>query len=170
MTRAGPPESPEPEKPPPSPEGRLRPTSPGVVSVWAAAGLIGGWALRPIAERAQGTAPIVTWLQPLALLFVAAILGATAWVTWRTLHVQRAYLEPQRAVNRFVLARACALVGALVAGGYAGYALTWLGVESDLGTQRVWRSAVAALGGVAITITAVLLERACRVRKDDPAP
>ena len=31
----------------------------------------------------RGTAPIVTWLQPLALFFVAAILGGTAWVTWR---------------------------------------------------------------------------------------
>lgn len=152
------------------PTGRLQPTSTGVLTAWTAAGLVGGWLLRPVAERIQGTAPIVTWLQPLALLFVAAILGATAWITWRTVQVHRTYLEPHRAVNRFVLARSCALVGALVAGGYAGYALTWLGVDSDLGTQRVWRSAVAALAGVAITVTAVLLERACRVRKDDPAP
>lgn len=150
--------------------GRLRPTSPAAVSAWACVGLVAGWALRPVAERVQGTAPLVTWLQPLALFFVAAILGATAWFTWRALHVHRTYLEPHRAVNRFVLARSCALVGALVAGGYAGYALTWLGVESDLGTQRVWRSALAAVGGVAITITAVLLERACRVREEDPEP
>lgn len=150
--------------------GHLRPTSPGAITAWAALGLVGGWLLRPLAERTQGTAPVVTWLQPGALLFVAAILGATAWITWRTVHVRREYLEPHRAVNRLVLARACALVGALVAGGYAGYALTWLGIETDLASQRVWRSAVAVLGGVAITITAVLLERACRVRTDDSAP
>lgn len=153
-----------------APEGRLRPTSPGVVTAWSAAGLVGGWLLRPVAERVDGTAPIVTWLQPLALLFVAAILGATAWITWRQLHVRREYLEPHRAVNRLVLARSCVLVGALVAGGYAGYALTWVGVDSELGTQRVWRSALAAAGGVAIAITAVLLERACRVPEDDDAP
>jgi hypothetical protein len=153
-----------------APDGRLRPTSPGVVTAWAAAGLVGGWLLRPVAERVDGTAPIVTWLQPLALLFVAAILGATAWITWRQLHVRREYLEPHRAVNRLVLARSCVLVGALVAGGYAGYALTWVGVDSELGSQRVWRSALAAAGGVAIAITAVLLERACRVPEDDGAP
>ena len=116
----------------PSGGGRLQPTSPGAVTAWAAVGLVGGWLLRPIAERAQGTAPIVTWLQPLALFFVAAILGATAWITWRQLHVHREWVEPHRAVNRFVLARSCVLVGALVAGGYFGYALTWLGVDTEL--------------------------------------
>jgi hypothetical protein len=131
---------------------------------WAAVGLVGGWLLRPVAERLQGTPPIVTWLQPLALLFVAAILAATAWITWRTVHVRREYLEPHRAVNRFVLARACALVGALVAGGYLGYGLSWVGVDTELGSQRMWRSLVAGLAGVAIAVTALLLERACRVR------
>lgn len=150
--------------------GRLQPTSAGALTAWAAIGLVGGWLLRPIAERVTGTAPIITWLQPLALLLVAAILAGTAWFTWRALHVHRTYLEPHRAVNRFVLARACALVGALVAGAYAGYAVAWLGVDSDLGIQRLWRSALAAAFGVAITISAVLLERACRVHQDDPEP
>lgn len=153
-----------------APDGRLRPTSPAVVAAWVAVGLVGGWLLRPVAERLDGTAPVITWLQPLALYFVAVILGATAWITWRQLHVRRDCLEPHRAVNRLVLARSCVLVGALVAGGYAGYALTWAGVESDLGTQRAWRSVVAAAGGVVIVITAVLLERACRVPGDDSEP
>lgn len=151
----------------PPPAGRLRPTTPGALTAWAAVGLVGGWLLRPVAERVQGTAPIVTWLQPFALLFVAAVLGAVAWLTWRTLHVRHEYLEPQRAVNRLVLGRACALVGALVAGGYAGYALAWLGVDTDLAQQRVGRSALGALGGALVTSTALLLERACRVRSDD---
>jgi len=150
----------------PSREGRLQPTGPGAVTIWASVGLVGGWLVRPIAERVQGTAPIVTWLQPVALFFVAAILGATAWITWRQLHVHREYVEPHRAVNRFVLARSCVLVGALVAGGYFGYALAWLGVDTELGSQRVWRSVFAGVAGVAIAVTALLLERACRVRSD----
>lgn len=153
-----------------SPDGHLQPTSPGPLVAWAAVGLVGGWLVRPVSERIQGTAPVVTWLQPFALWFVAAILGATAWVTWRTVHVRQDYLEPQRAVNRLVLARSCALVGALVAGGYFGYAVSWLGVDTDLAAQRVWRSALAGVGGVAIVATAVLLERACRVRSDDEEP
>lgn len=155
---------------PPEPEGHLEPTPPRALLPWAVAGVVGGWLLRPLGERALGTAPIVTWLQPMALLFVTAILGATAWLTWRTVHVRREYLEPHRAVNRLVLARACALVGALVAGAYAGYAVSWLGVDTELGTQRVWRSAVAAVGGLGIAVTALLLERACRVRSGPREP
>jgi Protein of unknown function (DUF3180) len=151
----------------PSGGGRLRPTTPGAISAWFAVGLVGGWLVRPVAERMQGTAPIVTWLQPLALFIVAAILGGTAWITWRQLQVRRTWIEPHRAVNRFVLARACVLVGALVAGGYFGYAVAWLGVDTEFGAQRVWRSVVGGLAGVSIVITAVLLERACRVRSDD---
>jgi hypothetical protein len=147
--------------------GHLRPTSPAALTVWAVVGLIGGYVLHPLSERSGGTAPVVTWTQSLALFLGAAIVGATAWVTWRTVHVRRERLEPHRAVNRLVLARACAYVGALVAGGYGGYAVSWLGDGAELASQRAWRSLVAAIAGVAITITAVLLERACRVRSDD---
>jgi len=146
--------------------GRLRPTSPGVLAGWAIVGLVCGWLLRPLSERVRDTAPIVTWAQPLALVLVAAILGATAYVTWRAVHVHHERLEPHQAVNRLVLARACALVGALVAGGYLGYALSWAGVDTELADQRVWRSLAAGLAGVATVITALLLERACRVRSD----
>ena len=61
--------------------------------------------------------------------------------------MRRECLEPHRAVNRFVLARSCVLVGALVAGGYVGYALTWLGVDTELATQRVWRSVAGGARG-----------------------
>ena len=149
------------------PEGHLRPTSPATLTAWAVVGLLGGWLLHPLAERVSGTAPVLTWAQPLALALVAAILGATAWLTWRTVHVHRQRLEPHRAVNRLVLARACALVGALVAGGYLGYAVSWLGVDAELAAQRGWRSLAAAAAGVAITIAALLLERACCVRSED---
>ena len=124
----------------------------------------------PLSERFSDVAPIVTWAQPLALFLVAAILGSTAWLTWRAVHVRREHLEPHRMVNRLVLARACALVGCLAAGGYFGYALSWLGVDAELADERAWRSLLAGLGGVAIAITALLLERACRVRSGDEAP
>ena len=105
----------------------------------------------------------------LALFLVAAILAGTAWATWRTLHVHGHRLEPHRAVNRLVLAKACALVGALAAGGYAGYALSWVGMAAELADQRMVRSGIAALGGLLTCGAALLLERACRVAapKDD---
>ena len=50
-------------------------------------GLVAGWALHPITDR-LGNPPVVSWLQPIALCFVAAVLLATAWVTHRALHVR----------------------------------------------------------------------------------
>jgi len=147
--------------------GRLRPTSAASLTAWGVLGLVGGWLLHRVMESWRGSAPVVTWTKPLALFLGAAIVGAAAWSTWRTVHVHRQRLEPHRAVNRLVLARACAYVGALVAGGYAGYAISWLGVPSDLASQRAWRSLAAAIAGVAILIAALLLERACRVRNED---
>jgi hypothetical protein len=148
--------------------GRLRPTSPGSIVGWAVIGLVGGWVLRGASVRWYGSAPSVSWAQPLALVLCAAILGATAYLTWRDVHVHHQRLDPHRAVNRLVLARASALAGAFVAGGYLGYALSWSRVDSDIGSQWAWRSAAAGLAGVAIVIAAVALERACRVRSDEP--
>ncbi|GAB2871514.1 DUF3180 domain-containing protein [Nocardioides pacificus] len=170
---SGPPGSRQPSsgRPDPGPpERRLQPTSWQALLGWGLAGLVGGWAVRPLFEWISGTAPLVTWLQVSALLLVAVLLAVTAWLTWRVVHVRHERLEPQQAVNRLVLARACALVGALVAGGYLGYALSWVGASAQLADQRVVRSLVAAAAGVAIAITSLLLERACRVRSDPDAP
>jgi lysylphosphatidylglycerol synthetase-like protein (DUF2156 family) len=149
----------------PAPERRLQPTSPATVGGSVMVGLVAGWLLHPIADRVASP-PVVSWLQPIALFFVGAVLLATARATHRALHVRREYLEPHRAVNRLVLARACVVVGGLVAGGYAGYALSWLGVPGELADDRILRSLVAAAAAVVIVVGALLLERACRVRKD----
>ncbi len=150
--------------------GSLRPTPAGPLVGWGGVGLVGGWLLHPVAARLQGTAPLVTWSQVLVLFGMAGLLAVTAWRTRQSVHVRHERLEPHRAVNRLVLARACALVGALAAGGYLGYAISWLGVDAELASQRVWRSVTAGVGGVAMTITALALERACRVRSDPDGP
>jgi hypothetical protein len=149
--------------------GTVQPTRPPVLAGWALAGLVLGALLRPVAERIDGTAPLVSWAQPLGLLLVAAIVGGTAWMTHRAIQVRRERLDPQRAVNRLVLARACAYAGSLVGGGYLGYALAWLGDASPLADDRVVRSGLGALGGLLTVVASLLLERACRVRSDDPA-
>jgi lysylphosphatidylglycerol synthetase-like protein (DUF2156 family) len=150
----------------PDPQGRLRPTSYAVVAAWALGGLVLGWLWKRVAESVNGTAPVVSWAQPAALWLVAAVLLITWWQTYRAVQVHRERLEPHRAVNRLVLARAGALVGALVAGGYAGYAIAWIGDPAELAGQRILRSVVAVAAGVAMVVGALLLERACRVRSD----
>jgi lysylphosphatidylglycerol synthetase-like protein (DUF2156 family) len=151
---------------PPEPEGTLRPLSYAVVTGWGVAGLVLGWLWHPVSEALADTAPVISWAQPAALWLVAVAIGITWWQTYRAVQVHRERLEPHQAVNRLVLARAGALVGALVAGGYAGYALSWIGDPAELAGQRILRCAVAVVAGVLIVVGALLLERACRVRKD----
>lgn len=153
----------------PPPEGGLRPTSPATVGGSVIVGLVVGWLLHPLAERVAHP-PVVTWLQPLGLLFGGAVLLALARSTHRTLQVRREWMEPRRAVNRLLLARASVVVGGLAAGGYAGYAVSWLGVPGALAEARLVRSLVAAAAGLVIVVGALLLERACRVRKGHEDP
>ncbi len=155
---------------PDRPEGRLRTTRPGTLVGWAVAGLVLGWAVRPVAVELGTTAPRVGWLQASALYLVAAILAVLARATHRVLQQRRGRLEPHEAVNRLVLAKACALAGALVAGGYLGYALSWVGLSAELAGERIVVSLVAAGGAVLSVVAALLLERACRVRGDHESP
>jgi hypothetical protein len=151
----------------PPAEGHIGPTGAGTLVSFGVVALICGWVLRPVAERLDGTAPVVTWLQVFVLFFVAGLVAVTAGVTWRSLQVRREWLEPHRAVNRLVMAKASAMAGALMAGGYIGYAVSWLGLEAELAGQRMTRSLLAGLAGLLITIAALVLERACRAKFSD---
>ncbi|MBU2695102.1 hypothetical protein CCO04_08415 [Pimelobacter sp. 30-1] len=144
----------------------MRPTAARTLLGWALVGLAVGAAIHPLCNRLGIVPPLVSTPQPLALLLLAGILGYGAWVTHRAVHVRRERLAPHQAVNRFVLGRASALVGALVAGGYLGYALTWIGDPAELADERLVRSLVAAACALAAMVAGILLERACRVRGD----
>lgn len=154
------------EQPPPRP-GSLRPTTGRALTIAAVTGLVGGWASHPLVDRWTGQPPLVSWTQSLALVLVGSIMSFLAWHTWMTVQVRGGWLEPQRAVNRLVLARACALGGALVAAGYAGYAVSWLGDESQRADQWITRAVVAALGAGVVTLASLVLERACRADGGD---
>ena len=172
MSRELPPDEHEGAEPPEPPSGHVRTTGVGILVGFALTGLVLGWLLRPASIRIRGTAPTVGWTPVLALLLVAAILGAVAWSTYRDLHPRSGRsprrLEPHQAVNRLVLAKACALAGAMVAGGYFGYALSWWRVtEAALAQQRIVQSLVAGVASVLIVAASLLLERACRVRDGD---
>lgn len=149
--------------------GAIRPTTPGPPVVAACIGLVVGWALRPLSLYAGADAPRVTWLQAGVVAFVAAVLLGTALVTWRELQVNRSWLEAHRAVNRLIMAKSCVLVGALLAGGYGGSVVSWIGVAGESTDGNIVRAACAALAAIVIVVAAIWLERACRVHDDEDA-
>ena len=155
---------------PPEPHGTLHPTSARALTACAVVGLLGGWAIHPVMSRVAGGPPLVSWTQALALVLVAVIMGFLAWQTWQTVHVRGERFEPHQSVNRLVLARACALGGALVTAGYVGYAVSWLGDDSQFADRWITRSVVAAVGGVGVTLASLALERACRTDGGRPQP
>ena len=160
---------PEPEdEEPPEPSGHTGPTRPGSLIGSALVGLVLGWALRPVSVAWRGVAPTVGWVPVLALVLVAAIVWGVAWSTHRTVQRRGQRLPAHQAVNRLVLAKSCALTGAVVGGGYLGYTLAWLGrTEAELAQERVLHSLVAAGASVLVVAGSLLLERACRVRRED---
>lgn len=156
------------DSPEPNPsQHHLRATSAAAVSSCAVAGLVSGWAAHPVGEWVLGTVPQIGWTPSLVLFVAATAIGLVAWQTWRQIHRRPVPLEARLAVNRLVLARASALVGALVAGGYVGFAISWVGTGSELAGERITRSLAAALGGVAVLIGGLALEYACRAPKQD---
>ena len=147
---------------------RLRRVSALSLAVTAAIGLVGGRAVRPVMDQLDRVAPTVPWTASIALVFLAGVLGWLAYTTYQAVHKRRERFPSDRAVRQLVLAKASALVGALVAGGYAGFALSFAdSMDTDLGQERVVNAALTALAGVVVVVAALLLERACEVPKDD---
>ena len=159
-----------PPEEPPEPRGSLHPTSARALTVCAVVGLVGGWAIHPVLGSVTGRPPLVSWTQALAVVLVAVIMGFLAWHTWQTVQVRGERLELHQAMNRLVLARACALGGTLIAAGYVGYAVSWLGDASQYADRWMLRSAVAALGGAGVALASLALERACRTDGGRPQP
>lgn len=159
---------PEPDPVEPDPDRRLRPMAPGPIAVVGILGLVGGWGLHFAADAWFTSSPRVGWGQVGVLWFLAAALLATAWSTRRDLTAVPRRLKPHQAVNRLVMARACALVGALLAGGYLGYAIGWINTgAAELVRGRLLTSGLAAIAGGLILAASVALERACRTGTSD---
>ena len=153
----------QPDREPERPLGRVQPTGPGPLVIVGVLGLVLGWAIRAVALWTGLSEPNISLVSVGLLYFAFAIIGGSAYLTRRTVRRDRFALAHHQAVNRLVLGKACALVGALLTGCYLGYAVAQLGVDNPASVTRLWRSSLAALGAAAVTAAALLLEHACRV-------
>ena len=144
--------------------GRIRTTRARSLLLLGGCGFVIGWFSVPVFEAIQTAAPTIGWQSVFALAFLAAVLLGTAWSTWRALHRLQRYIEPNRAVNLLVLAKASALVGALVAGAYLGFGAQFLdSLDIELPRERAIRSGLAAVASLLMMVGGLLLERALRI-------
>lgn len=153
-------------KEPPSPPtpGTISLTSPAILAGYAVVGLVAGWSVRPLSLRLGGVEPRVSWLVIGLVSFLALIVAASAWVTNRSLHRDPLSVSATQAVNRLVMGKTCARVGAVFVGAFLGYAIAQLGISDPAAPGRLLRSLLAASGSGVLLAAALLLERACRVR------
>jgi H+/Cl- antiporter ClcA len=150
------------------PGGSVNLTPLRALVVAALFGGLAGWLLVVTVNAFDLTAPEVPWTAPLGLIVVTALVGALAYSTYQRIQVRRERMEPSRAVALLVLGKASALAGAVVAGGYLAYACAFLTrLDAAAPRDRVIRSAVAVLAGVALCAMGLLLERACKVPRPD---
>lgn len=144
----------------------MGPTRSSVLAVAFVVGVLLGYLLVPLSESQNGTAPRVEWAAIMALAVIAGILLVFAYSTYRTVHRERLLMDPRRAVNFLLLAKASALMGALIAGGYLGFGWQFVDqMDIQLPRERVIHSVIAAAASVLIVLAGLLLERACRVPK-----
>lgn len=136
--------------------------------VAAVFGGLAGWLIVVVANALDLVPPRIPWSAPIGLAVFAALVAVLAHSTHQRIQVRRERVEPQRAVAFLVLGKASALAGALVAGGYLGFALLFLSrFDAATPRDRVIRSAVAIVAGVVLSIAGLRLERACKVPDDD---
>jgi H+/Cl- antiporter ClcA len=150
------------------PGGSVNLTPLRALVVAALFGGLAGWLLVVTVNAFDLTAPEVPWTAPLGLIVVTVLVGALAYSTYQRIQVRRERMEPSRAVALLVLGKASALAGAVVAGGYLAYACAFLTrLDAAAPRDRVIRSAIAVLAGVALCAMGLLLERACKVPRQD---
>lgn len=150
------------------PDGSVKLTPFRALVVAALFGGLAGWLLVITANAFDLIPPEVPWTAPIGLILLAALVGALGYSTHQRIQIRRERMEPSRAVAFLVLGKASALAGALVTGGYFGYALMFLTrIDAVAPRDRVIRSGIAVLAGIALCIAGLALERACKVPGED---
>lgn len=129
-----------------------------------------GWSVGRIVDAVSNALPPVPWILPLLLVLLAAVLfvGARAVRGWIEERKYDGRMDALGVARLLALAKAGAVFGAAVAGGYIGLGV--LALESlavPAGRNRVILSAAVAVMAVVVAVAAVRLERACQVPPGD---
>lgn len=125
-----------------------------------------GWSGVAVLEATGMIVARTPWSAAGGLAFFAALLLAGAWYMYDRVHRKQRRVDGLTAVRLLALAKASALVGALVAGIYAGVAVHFVpAFDTPDGRERVVRGIITAVAALVVVVGGLLLERACKVPK-----
>ena len=130
-------------------------------------GLGVGRVLPPLSVRFGAETPVPDWYPAVVLVLGAIVVGTIAWQTWLFIHRDKRVISSPHAIRVLAIAKSSIIVGAIFAGGYFGFMLAYLGVDTELGRIRFWRALVAGIAGLMLLGTALALEWTCRLPEDD---
>ncbi|MFE7171150.1 DUF3180 domain-containing protein [Streptomyces sp. NPDC057616] len=124
--------------------------------------------------NAVGTLPSVPLAAPIVLALIAVVLLATALSLRARFKAQRERrpeakgVDPLMAARAVVFGQASALVAALVAGMYGGTGVFLLELL-DIPARRdqAIYAGFSVVAGIAVIVSAIFLERVCRLPEDD---
>jgi hypothetical protein len=156
-----------------NPRPSVQPTRPSTLVVAGLGAAALSWLM---ISRLYNEFPDLPWLPALTLLGLAALEFAAAANTKARIDRRKGLppVDPLLVAKFVVLAKASALAGALFAGMYGGFSV-WLLTEIgrlEAAETDLPPALTGLVGAVALTIGALLLERACRVPpppSSDPA-
>lgn len=152
----------------------MRTTRVGTLVAIAVIALAVAWSGARVIAGVTGSMLDVPRAAPYAMVFLAAVLIGGALLMRRRVHHRREdtpLVSAELAVRLLVLAKASALVGAVVLGGYAGLGLYYasaLSVPARRSAALV--SVVAAVAALVVIVAALWLERECRAPDDEDDP
>ncbi|OEU90567.1 hypothetical protein DB35_05195 [Streptomyces abyssalis] len=146
---------------------------PVLAGVFVVAGVL-AWAVARL-WSSLGTLPAVPVAAPVVLAIIATVLLATALSLRSRLKAQRERqpgakgVDPMMAARAVLFGHASALVASLVSGIYGGVGVALLMDPSEAPArqdQTVY-AGLSVLAGIAVVVTAIFLERVCRLPEDD---
>jgi hypothetical protein len=146
----------------------MRRTSVGTLALVTAVVAVGGAAVLRLLESRGVYLPAVAWVEYVAILALAAGIFWAGWAVRAYQRGERPGLDPLRAARTFVLAKAAALTGALLAGRYLATVVVVMG---QLGIEARRDQAVAAVVGavcaLVLTVVGLVVERFCELPPPD---
>lgn len=146
----------------------MRRTSVRTLVLVAVATAVVGWFVVRLLQSRGTLLPAVPWVVDVTVVALAAGVFWAGWTVRAYQQGKRPSLDAIRAARTFVLAKAAALTGALLAGWYGAQVLVTLpDLAIDAFRDRAVAAGVAVVCAVVLALVGLVAERFCQLPPED---